>query len=62
LSSVITEKVRVKELIVRAGTFLEAPPDVLGPVDDELLPHAARTRLALAASDIAKLFLLTSFK
>ncbi len=60
LSSVITEKVRVKEETEIAGTFTD-PPDV--PVlDDELLPQAARRRPATAASDIVMLFLVTSSK
>jgi hypothetical protein len=61
LSSVITEKVLVKDETEIAGTFTE-PPDVPEPVDDELLPHAARSRPAIAASEIVMLFLVTSSK
>jgi hypothetical protein len=49
----------VKEATVRCGTFT-------GPLDegvvDELPPHAVRTRPTVAASEIATLFLVTSFK
>src|SRR5579859_1005998 len=59
-SSVITEKVRVKEETVIEGTFTEPEPPE--PVDDELLPQAARSRPATAASEIVMLFLVTSSK
>jgi hypothetical protein len=48
----------VKEEIVNAGTFTAA---AVGE-DDELLPHAARTRPAVAASAMMALFLVTSCK
>jgi hypothetical protein len=57
-SSVIAEKSLVKEVIVNAGTFTAA----LVGVDDVLLPHAARTRPAVAASAMMALFLVTSCK
>jgi hypothetical protein len=50
----------VKEAIVNEGTFTLALLDVLP--GDELLPHAARTRPTVAASEIVKLFLVTSCK
>ena len=58
-SSVIAEKFTVKEFTVIEGTF--TGPEV-PDVDDELLPQAARTRPAIAASEIVMLFLVTSSK
>jgi hypothetical protein len=50
----------VKEFTEIEGTF--TGPEVPELDDDELLPQAARTRPAIAASEIAMLFLVTSSK